>query len=239
MESKELEKFVGLAKIWSTDPVDPAHDVYTKRRVDDGKAPFGKIPHCLYIYRMKMDQDHLPTVEHYFYPTGDESRPLDPKAPIPYDSVPDIVGMIAKSNFANAGGYKLPKRNFVGIEYHHISYVCFIMDDPLWELAKKGLMSYAVIFQGGGQYIENHSFFDGSHFSVDTGEPKKRSAFYMINHMTKSILGDWLQDGDADEFSFNIHLTVPYGGQMGAEKMKVIFDPGGSNIGPPVPPPEA
>ncbi len=114
------------------------------------------------------------------------------------------------------------------------SFLAFCFDHADWTFpddlnAANGLDNEAVFFSEGGALTPNHSFFDGRTAFMSDGRP----IFYMVNHAKRSDADDDLQGGDKQPIKYNIVVKVP---MAGGEKLTVIFDPGGTNLGPPDPP---
>lgn len=109
-----------------------------------------------------------------------------------------------------------------------------------WALHKRADGGTAIAFNIGKSSTPNHSFFDGRDLEVEIpdggGGTDRRSAIALINHMKRNSDGEDLLEGDAQPFLFDVYVDASYSGSTGSA-LTVILDPGGTNMGPPVPPP--
>jgi hypothetical protein len=92
--------------------------------------------------------------------------------------------------------------------------------------------------------MENHTFFDALDVPVTMpirnprpGEAieDERSAVVFINHLKADDIGNDLGAGAGQFFQFKMFFSVKFAD--GTDGMTVVLDPGGTNMGPPLPPP--
>ncbi len=214
------------------------HDVYLDRlKSSDPKyQPFKKTPCSIYFYYIKFGEYGVPDIRHY---EEFAATPFDY-----YTDMPDKIKELAKSARDETGEVK--GTNFENITWDRKGYIVIFMDSPDWELMPTS-NGGAVIFRPDKGSTPNHSFFDGMNIQVimpplGHGDDGRRTAIYFINHMKKSEFGDDLgikQDGSKEVqfeyYAFDVCFQVK--GQGGSLPTVFIIDPGGMNLGPPVPPP--
>ncbi|MEA3043699.1 MAG: hypothetical protein QOH47_1537 [Sphingomonadales bacterium] len=225
----------------------PNHDIF-EPRLAAGTPGFTAVPHCMFFYYMRIDRDGRLRVAHYRYVDGD---PADPKTwqPIEYSRkrLEPLVQSLARN--ARPSGLKDPRpdaqENFQGIVWKRKSYIAIFLDEANWKFHKSSAQDAAVVFitepKNGKIGTENHSFFDAMDFEIDmpiAGGPAtdKRSAIVFVNHMKGDDQGTDLGDGVEELFQFKMFLDVAFASGT-AVPMTVIFDPDGTNMGPPQTPP--
>jgi hypothetical protein len=125
------------------------------------------------------------------------------------------------------------------IDFRERSFMAFCFDHEGWTFPLDPRLGTnppipSVFFTDGGSLTPNHNFFDGRTTTVGSGA-SARPIFYMVNHAKKSYNGADLDATDRQQVKFNIVVDVPLYPQ-GTDKLTVIFDPGGNNLGPPGPP---
>lgn len=203
----ESEDFVPGASVYKHKLASPKYD---------------KVPHTIYYYYLRVEADGRLIVWHYFHQAVNQ---------IEYVALEAAVQDVAQRALAGT----LPKEgeNFELVEWKHKSYIVFVIDEEHWDYPQ----TRDAIFIDG----PNHTFFDAKNFSVtitdpQTGAPRQRPAVAMINHMKENDQGGDLPLGKRQPFKFSVVFNVrftnrPSGGMI------VIFDPDGTNVGPPLPPP--
>lgn len=186
-------------------------DVYTVMR---GEIDFEKVPACIYFYYVGEDGK---TSKNYYYTDGENK-------PIHYDKVQGIVQRLAAN--AAASGRDPPQDgiNSDHLVWSRVSYLAFVLssDQASWD----------------GQAIKvtaddgepKHGFYDGMDKQIDIGGGKMRWAAWCINYMKDM---DWKDLGNEDR-TCRLDLQI----KTGKARKKVPWpDSGGTNMGPPVPPP--
>lgn len=229
----------------STGPIN--HSIYEERYVS-GTPGFEKTPHSMYFYYVRVNSNGTLEVSHYFYENFDASGTSQP---IPRDeaSLETLLQTLAEN--ARPNGAKNPPQigsNFVGIEWRRKSYVAIFVDELNWSLHKFQNEDPGVVFitdpKEGKTGLENHTFFDALDLEVTMpisrprpGGPTQdqRSAIVFMNHMKADDAGNDLGVGGGQFFQFRMFFDVKFAD--GTAGMTVIFDPGGTNLGPPAPPP--
>lgn len=200
------------------------------------------VPCSIYFYYVRINTTGELYVRHYFYPSGNHKDPANPANPADWppiqntdaDLIPVLQDLIAN---ARAGGVKYPVlgSDFLGIEWRRKSYVALFIDEANWSLHKAASGQPAVLFITSGAGTPNHSFFDGRDLDIPMPQGDLRSAFVCINHMKKDDAGTDLAAGDIEPYQFKMFFEVKF--SSGGRPLTVIFDPDGSNEGPPIGPP--
>lgn len=223
------------------------HDIY-EQRLAVGTPGFTDVPHCMFFYYMRVDRDGRLRVVHYRYVDGD---PEDSSTwqPIPYykEGLEQLVTKLAKN--ARPSGLKDPRpdaeENFQNIHWDRKSYIAIFLDEAHWKFHKFGVQDSAVVFitepKNGKTGTPNHSFFDAMDFELDmpiAGGPAsdQRSAIVFVNHMKGDDQGTDLVEGQEEFFQFKMFVDVAFASGHSVP-MTVIFDPDGTNLGPPQAPP--
>jgi hypothetical protein len=217
------------------------------------RPQFSKTPHCMYFYYLRVNASGRLKISHFFYegpkvvtnPQGKkESRP------IPYDKVglDHLIRRLAKNarrknptNPAPQGG------NLKRVRWTRKSYIVLFLDEANWSFHRKGKNAAFVFLtrkERNGRKLrmaKNYSFFDGMVLPVEMPVHRPagtdvREALVFVNHMKRNDSGDDLRK-EKKPYQFNIFLDVKFEDGRGAP-MLVILDPGGTNMGPPDPPPQ-
>lgn len=232
--------------------------IYQKRLTNPEFPRFAGTPHILFFYYLRIDMDGRLRVDHYRYVDGDV---LDPATwqPIEYSesNLREIVTRLAKN--ARPGGPR-PKRpprdrdvNFENLEWNRKCYVAIYIEEANWKFHKFPVDNSAIMFvtttQDGTVPAPNFSFFDAIDFEIEMPitRPRRngptsdsRSAIVFVNHLKRDAEGNALggDNGEPEEQKFEFKMFVKVNFSQGdSAPMTVIFDPGGTNMGPPVPPP--
>jgi hypothetical protein len=224
----------------------PNHDIYEKR-LDAGWPGFTDVPHCLFFYYMRIDRNGKLRVAHYRYVDGDPNDP-DTWQPIAYSEkgLTDLVTKLARNARQIAPTDPPPdaEENFQKIVWTRKSYVAIFLDEAHWKFHKFPAQDSAVVFitetKNGKTGTENHSFFDAMDLPIDmpiNGGPAtdERSAIVFVNHMKGDDQGTDL-GATSELFQFKMFVDVTFASGQGVP-MTVIFDPDGTNMGPPLGPP--
>jgi hypothetical protein len=215
------------------------HDVYDKRLIATPPTPgFDQDPQCIFFYYVRIDGNGMVRADHYFYC---ERQTGGGCSPIPHADVPGILynlALNARPSTTVKNPPKLPDNSFERIEWKHKSYMAIFFDEANWAFHRRNGGKPSVAFNTDGGATPNHSFFDAADVELDmpnrrTGGTDKRSAIYLVNHMK----GEDGQDLGAvrEVYKFDMFLEAKYA-ESQAPAMTVIFDPGGTNQGPPQPP---
>lgn len=224
----------------------PNHDVY-EQRLAAGKPGFTDVPHCLFFYYMRIDRDGRLRVTHYTYVDGDPDVPTTWR-PIPYSKagLTTLVTTLARN--ARPSGLKNPRpdaqENFQNIVWKRKSYIAIFLDEAHWKFHKFPAEDSAVVFfterKNGKTGTQNHSFFDAMDLDIDMPigagpATDQRSAVVFVNHMKGDDQGNDL-GARSEFFQFKMFLDASFA-SGGGVPMTVIFDPDGTNMGPPIGPP--
>lgn len=216
------------------------YDIYVPRFTADPPVPgFEGEPYSIYFYYVRIDNSGKIRVDHYF----DWDGPLDDPSqwkPIPYANVPGRIyalALNARPSTPNKNPPRLTTRNFENIVWRRRSYIAVFLDEANWHFHTTDGGKSALVFKVGSGMTPNHSFFDAKDVELDmpntfNGGTDKRSALYFINHMKKNEAGEPL-DGPPDQtFEFEMFLKVQFA-EASTNTLTVIFDPTGTNQGPP------
>jgi hypothetical protein len=215
--------------------------IYDQRLGDPINFPKHQyVPHCIYFFYIRVNGNGAIKVDHYFYFEG---PPDDPSkwAPILYDDVDDKIKMLAYNArpLGNGNPSPLPRHNFDTIVLRRKSYVAFFLDEGNWAFHKRlgPTPRTAMVFNKTKAGVDNYSFFDGKdlEFLMDIsgtgGQQDLRTGVVLVNHM-KDANGDDLTVADSPQFAFDMYFDVTFA-DPSSKKLTVIFDPGGTNQGPP------
>jgi hypothetical protein len=212
------------------------HDIYEKRLTDDSQyAGFKRLPCHIYFYYLMFGPDGYPEIRQYDYdsPTG-----------IDYEDVPTIMGDLANNARNNSNNPPPTHFDFASLKWNRISYIAFVMDSARWVLWKRlsDPSRAGIVFdpkkQTGVSISDNHSFFDALDVTVpirnSSGGVDHRSGIYFVNHMKADDAGADLGTSNIN-FAFEMYFDVA----MAGSQLPTVFiiDPGGTNMGPPAPPP--
>jgi hypothetical protein len=204
-------------------------------------------PRSLYFYYVRLNRNGGLYVRHYFYPGGNHADRANPAAPEDWQEIPNtpealipILQQLVANARAQGQAFPLVGNDFVGIDWWRKSYVALFVDEANWALHKEPETGQAAVLfitepKDGQTGTPNHSFFDGQNLDIPMPDGLTRSAFVCLNHMKKDEAGTDLAAGDHEFFQFKIFFRVNF--VAGGPPLTVIFDPGGTNLGPPIPPP--
>ena len=193
--------------------------VYEDRLTDAAYPDFKAIPHCIFFYYIKKNAGgNYYNVRHYYYP-GELDQPLATQA---------AVKAKVEALVANA---RIPEENQcpppIGADWEYPvwdrkSYLAIFIDNP-----NVALLSPAIEFTQRPATTDtyNYSFFDAWEDTID-GRP----VIFCINHMKMDAPGTDLNFA-AQYYHFDLNTNPPL-------RFSIAFpDSGGTNMGPPVPPP--
>jgi hypothetical protein len=227
-----VELFEDRARDYKTAQVGRPPSVYQHRLTAEPPLEhFDKVPWCVYFYYVRLDTDGRLRVKHYYY---------DPGVEIPYDSLQQVLQHLVDNVRGDDNNPGSNGSDFKGIVWGRKSYIAFFIDEESWSLYKNGDAMEGISFDHSP--TPNHTFFDGIDLklkvtSKKTGAVTERSAIAFVNHMKRSDAGDDLDgEGEKQDFKFEMIFRVKFADDTTAP-LTVIFDPDGTNMGPPVPPP--
>lgn len=186
---------------------------------------FRKIPYCIYFYYIGPARDGTDDhyVRHYY-----KEREFEP---IRYEEIEEIIRDLAL-NARRPEGEQNPQpngSNLDNLKWYRKSYLAFIIDRTDEYLSLDNPLIVDQKYTGK----KNYSFFDGWAKEVDLSPGRNgsqmRTATCFINHMKTNWQGSDL--GDAEDY---IPSKLNILRQRGD---KYYPDSGGTNMGPPMPPP--
>lgn len=208
------------------------YSVYEKRLTElpHPRPGYDKEPYTVYFYYVRVDTDGRLKVKHYTQESA---------SAIPHNTLQAVIqGLV--DNVRNGDNNPPPNgRNFASIEWTRKSYIAFFIDEENWDLHQSGNPLDGIRFNSSP--TPNHTFFDAVDLRVTvtnrrSGAVTQRSAIAFVNHMKKDDQGNDLEAGDRQPFKFEMIFDVKFADQSPAPII-VIFDPDGTNVGPPLPPP--
>jgi hypothetical protein len=218
-----------------------------------GTPNFTDVPCCIYFYYIRVNTNGRLFVTHHFYPGGNPNDPTNPPnsadwhaiARDPQQLTPILEMLAQDARPLGAKAYPPIGDSFDQIRWRRKSYIALFIDEASWTLAPKDGVTFITDYKGGVAGTPNHSFFDALDLplTMPIRRPKpggpytdQRSALVFINHMKADDAGNDLTYNDPPQlFHFLITFNVAF--QNGVKGMTVIFDPDGTNEGPPLPPP--
>jgi hypothetical protein len=185
-----------------------------------GSPKFKRAPCCIYFYYIGEPTDGYQTVLHYYY-TGTNEPIMTEEL---RTKIKDLVLNARKRSWQNPPPCGSDGRYIV---WTRKSYLVIAVDNPSYRFDPN---QQAVVFKE-----PQDTFFDGWDDKInipDASGNRHVSVFCCINYMKKNAAGDDLEDADSDppqpiifDVNPNPLIQVPFP------------DSGGTNMGPPVPPP--
>lgn len=216
----------------------PPASIYDQRYGNASEYPDHQyLPHCMYFFYMRLNDDGALKVDHYFYHRGPPEDPSSwPK--ISREEARALVPQLAMKArpLADMTPSPLPDHNFENIRLTRKSYVAFFFDEANWAYHRQKDGKFAMAYnrdKAGG--AENFSFFDAediaANLPISRGGADRRTGVVLINHMKSDAAGTDLEN-QGQEFAFDMYFDVEFADPTD-NKLTVIFDPGGTNQGPP------
>lgn len=218
----------------------------------DDPLPSGSLPpYCMYFYYLRIDQDGMLRVTHYYF--NDASDPIKN-----LDQLITAIAIFARTQRWDGSLGKRPEMlrfaNFKHIEYNRISYVVYFLDEANWDfLLDNGKPVVPFHVKKGSQPCEpNYSFYDANVYPIEmpkSATSDTRHALVMTNLMQNKDGKTLTKEDGEQHFAFDLLLRVKFANaneydQNGQpmpdtddRRLTVNFDPGGTNLGPPIPPP--
>ena len=210
---------------------------------------FHDVPCCIYFYYVRVNSNGRVSVTHHFYPGGDPDDPNIPPnhadwpsiARDPSNLTPILEMLAADARASGAHIFEPIGSGFQDIQWRRKSYIAFFIDEANWTLHPKDGINFVTDSKGGEPGTPNHTFYDSLYLPLTmliNGGPAtdQRSAVVFINHMKADVAGNDLSGNDPPQL-FHFQMVLDVGIENSADRMIVIFDPDGNNMGPPLPPP--
>lgn len=210
-------------KSFFLDPSLHGDDPYERKLLANVNG-FTDKPHCIYFYYVGLDSGKVDDIRHYYHDNG--------TVPIEYNDAKNIAQKLA--NNAALGDHVPPQTGsaFKNMVWRRISYFIFVVDHMKYTTWP----TKSIEFNSKDGGLPNHTFYDATEFEVDVprpiGPPVRRSAFMCINHMKYTNGSPWPTPNASEFFSFSLIL------KLGNYPEPWKYDPGGTNQGPPVGPPD-
>lgn len=214
-------------------------DIYDERR---SRWPYRNDIGYVYLYYVAVTDDGRLNVKHY----ERKAKVLADGSwvPIKYEDVKGIVAELVQNSIDGDRVYRPePEINFRNVKWRRRSYIALVVDEPYWKLFKKGAKNPPITFlpkmKDGKQGTPNHTFFDATDFEIvvtENGNKRTLAGLFFINHFKIDAIGsDITSEIHKQNFHFNIYFEVAFA-EGGDPDLTVIFDPGGTNQGPPLQP---
>lgn len=193
-----------------------------------GGLYFRKVPHTVYFYYVTLS--NLETTRHYFYSSGDRK--------IYKSEIPEIVRALGRNVTKKYEAPPFHREGFANdcktMTWRRKSYFVLLLDKPY--AAAHFADKNGVAFNSDYTNKDNYSFFDAENLEIDLSDNEDgsdiRSAFVCINHMKGH--GTTIDVGQAEQcYKFSLNLEGTDTKLRGYRAP----DSGGTNMGPPVPPP--
>jgi hypothetical protein len=177
------------------------------------QSPERIVPHSIYFYYMTLDPVEIK--RYYFDNLG------------PIGNIDDLIKFLT----VNArNGRDLPPQISDTAKMRRQSYLVLLLDSDTERLVGGEAI---VFYDGAGMYKDNFAFFDGEDKIIDLatipGRAELRSAVLCANHMFRDDQYNELWDDEVHPYRFKI--------RYGTRLPVLEVDSGGTNMGPPVPPP--
>jgi|TARA_R110002049_G_scaffold76888_1_gene197175 hypothetical protein len=216
----------------------PSRDVMDSKL---GQPKFDQLPAYVYVYKIAFGAGGQLVVDHMLhYTEGSSGKPAD-RPRIEHKDVPSVVqgllnGSVASRNPANDLGANFKHE---GHHWDRLCYIAFVIDHPNWsfcDLTSNPDLPPAVFrrIKNNRPTETNTCFFDGAVVPISVGG-EERKLFYCINHFRDKD-GKRPSKPKHEQFKYDLYTKFDFG--AGFPEAILIFDPGGDNNGPPVPPPE-
>lgn len=193
-----------------------------------GKEPYHRQPHSMFFYYIDFLDDGELDVRHYHFDNG--------KDPIEPGDLKKIIRSLALNARNKDQVPPQSGKSWQNIVWRRKSYIVILMDSAKWTF----IPGKALVFNPEKGSQDNQSFLDGQDLRIDVSEDydgtEMVTAFCCINHMKKNDKGDDIDKDptgkpEKQKFVFTLAFNV-----AGFPDPHTI-DPGGENMGPPVPPP--
>lgn len=192
------------------------YDVFDKRL--GLYTQFRLKPMCLYFVYLTKGSDGKDACRQYIYVKGRIDNPLRWEQFDAKEAATAVAAAVANGEELD-GLYPLPGTDPNQLWFYRLSYIAFLSDQDGWVFPDNGSAFEAL------PGYNNFTFFDAEVLSVPASG-KTLSVLLMINFMKFDDYGSWIGDDQPGYFKFLLHSTDGR-----------TIDPGGTNVGPPEPPP--
>lgn len=216
----------------------PSHKITEKKLT--AKPPLAKFdttPSYIYFYKIGFNSTgQLGVTQTLYHEAFNSSDAPADRRPIAHADVPSKIswmqsGRIPPNQLAKEESFG---RNFKNDNPHwnRVSYLAFLIDHPNWTFCDTDELPPAV-FEEKRTGGSNHTYSDGQVISIVTSNGP-RSLFYCVNHLRKRDQQHPADIDDRENFKYDLFTQFNFPG--GSDPIVLIFDPGGTNLGPPLPP---
>lgn len=218
--------------------------------------PFDNIPKAIYFYYIKREDDGTIRAEEYQYfnkeditapdPPDDAPDKINKYKPIDVSTLDAKIVELALNARKSVGVKKDPRARPVGdfrdLTWRRRVYFVIFIDEEYWKIYRRDTNDSPILFltrkKGSKEGTPNHTFYDGKFFSVQIPSGSgadKRTGIWFVNHMKSDDSGTSDVTSEGQYFNFNILIDIMLSSNK-ETPLTVIFDPGGTNQGPPLEP---
>lgn len=219
----------------------PASYGYSVRRKQEFEAGKWDEPtHIMFLY-IRVNKDGTLDIAHYFDALAGRSV-AEAEKQLLANARP--ISNINPTKDPEPQGY-----NFEGMDFeNYVSYFTIALDEaemefhPYKDSAKVDPMIFLAektTFDASGNAVTkyfnpNFSIMNLERIEIPTAKPGDlRPALRCVNFMKRDEEGNYLKEGDVQNFGFDLYVDMPFNRETGGSKMlTVIFDPGGTSTGP-------
>lgn len=178
---------------------------------------------CIYFYYLKERASGKLIAQAHYYDHGD--------LPIPAGEFDDIVRRLTENAILDMDMPPKMAFDFDQVKWRRKSYLVVVLEDEDSMFDEDD----PVIFdEDNSDYDPNHSFFDGELIETRPrvrGQTRTLHGIRVVNHMKRNAKGDDLEIGEPAKYKFRLNYH-------NARRARLFLpDSGGTNMGPPVPPP--
>jgi hypothetical protein len=220
-------------EILGSNPLDKSVMDNKLTKKPDPTPKFDQTPSYLYLYEIGFGNDgKLQVKQTLYHEAGDPNDTPKLRAPIPHAEVPDRVQSIMNGKLPQNAKTSSFGSNFTNDDGHwdRVSYLAFVINHPNWKFCNGiGNNPPPAVFTEKRSGGKNHSFHDGAVATMGSGL-NTRSVFYCVNH-ARDKNQNRLKDGNPEHFKYDLYALFSF--DNGADDVILIFDPGGTNLGPP------
>lgn len=192
-------------------------------------------PSCFYLYHIVKRPGERTSVRAYFYDRGEEIESAHELQQLLIgNAAGDRHSLLENIYFGRDWPVEVGK-GFDAVNWRRKSHIIVVLDHPTRRLKECGAVTF---FPGDNDHKDNFCFCDAvdwDDFQVvdSSGETLTLSAVSFINHMNADDLDGDIKPGHRHAYRFRIKSQK----RDGLRDDDYTYDSGGTNLGPPVPPP--
>lgn len=208
---------------------------------------FDHIPSYIYFSKIGFSNDgSLKVDQQLYYEVGDFADTPNARKKIKHSDVADKIEKLMSNPTELPSNVRVEQfgENFKnsGKHWDRVSYLAFLIDHPKWSFCELNptndnfpKLPPAVFHRltKNGNHKKNKTFFDGQVETIEVNG-ESRSLFFCVNHLRDQYKKRPLKIHH-EQFKFDLYTQFNFGDEF--KPAILIFDPGGDNQGPPMPPP--